>query len=150
MVTTRHLRGAATAGPPTMRKSQSPRRQVRVLVLEDSPDVQFILKTELESMGYAVSVAPDGESGLKTAARTNPDVIVSDIGMPGMDGFEFVQRLKLTAMASVPVIAMTGYTQDQDVKRALSGGFAAHLPKPIEPSQLGRLIQNLVRDRTSK
>src|SRR4029079_13474885 len=119
VVIRRHLWGAATAHPIAMSKSGLSPKLVRVLIIEDSADVQFILKTELEMMGYAVEVAQDGESGLKVVVETNPDVIISDIGMPGMDGFEFVQRLKATAMSAVPVVAVTGYTRDEDVKQAL-------------------------------
>jgi two-component system CheB/CheR fusion protein len=87
---------------------------------------------------------------LEAATRMQPDVILSDIGMPGMDGFEFIQRLKRTALTAVPVIAMTGYTREQDVKRALAHGFAAHLAKPVDPSKMERLIQDLLRDNKSK
>jgi len=120
-------------------------RQIRILLVEDSDDIRFILKSELEHLGYSVEAARDGMTGLEAARLFRPDVIVSDIGMPGIDGFEFVKRIRQTEeFAAVPVVALTGFGMDREMKSALNADFSAHLTKPIEPQSLSMLIQRLV------
>jgi two-component system, chemotaxis family, CheB/CheR fusion protein len=116
----------------------------RVLLLEDSVDVLYLLQIELEWLGYEVNAATDGEAALAAAKHTPPDVIVSDLSMPDMDGFEFIQRVrKLPSLNSVPAIALTGSGLDKDVQRALASGFTAHLTKPLEMSDLVDRIERL-------
>src|SRR5262245_44246939 len=100
----------------------------RVLLVEDSVDVLCLLQVELESLGYQVDTAMRADVALAKAVRTPPDVIISDLGMPGMDGFEFIKRIrKLAGFASVPAIALTGSSSDKDVQYALAVGFTAHV-----------------------
>jgi CheY-like chemotaxis protein len=116
----------------------------RVLLLEDCPDVLYLLQIELEWLGYEVDAMADGNTALAAARRIPPDIIVSDLRMPDMDGFEFIQRVRLTSgLRSVPAIALTGSSMDQDVQRALAVGFTAHLTKPIEPVELVKRIEQL-------
>ena len=116
----------------------------RVLLVEDSSDVLCVLQIELEWMGYDVEAATDAVTALRAAKRMRPDVIISDLGMPGVDGFEFIKCLRRSpGLASVPAIALSGFGMDKDVQRALACGFTAHLTKPIDPTELGKRIEQL-------
>ena len=116
----------------------------RVLLLEDSEDVLYLLQIELEWLGYDVDAMSDAQSALEAARRTPPDAIVSDLGMPDMDGFEFIQRVRaMPALRTIPAIALTGSGMDKDVQRALALGFTAHLMKPIDVHDLVHRIEQL-------
>ena len=120
----------------------------RVLLVEDSADVLEVLKIELEWMGYEIDATADAKTALATAERQRPDVIVSDLGMPGMDGFEFIRRVReIPGLASVPAIALTGAGLDKDVQQALAFGFTAHLIKPVEAKELASRIELLTARR---
>jgi CheY-like chemotaxis protein len=123
----------------------------RVLVVEDSVDVLCLLQVELESLGYQVDTAMRADVALAKALRTPPDVIVSDLGLPGMDGFEFIKRLRKTVgFSAVPAIALTGSSSDKDVQYALAAGFTAHVSKPVEPGELARRIEQLTARRLKR
>ena len=120
----------------------------RVLVVEDSVDVLSILRIELEAAGYQVDAVTNGNEALLIADRTQPDVIVSDLGMPGMDGFDFIKRVRQTPrLAAVPAIALTGASMDRDIQQAIAFGFTTHLTKPVEASELVRQIEQLTARR---
>jgi two-component system CheB/CheR fusion protein len=120
----------------------------RVLLVEDSADVLGVLQFELEWLGYQVDAVLDAAVALDIVRRTPPDVIVSDLYMPGMDGLEFIRQIReMPAMASVPAIALTGTAVDKDVRDALSTGFTTHLVKPVEPKELGDEIALLTTEQ---
>jgi two-component system CheB/CheR fusion protein len=120
-------------------------RTIQLLVVEDSEDILYIMKTELEWMGYVVHAARDGNAALELAKAHRPDVIISDIQMPGIDGFELIRRIRSTKeLAKVPAIALTGFGMETDVKRALERGFTAHMTKPVEPDKLSDMIEKLI------
>jgi two-component system CheB/CheR fusion protein len=120
-------------------------RTIQLLVVEDSEDILYIMKTELEWMGYVVHGARDGNTALQLAKEHRPDVIISDIQMPGIDGFELIRRIRSTKeLAKVPAIALTGFGMETDVKRALERGFTAHMTKPVEPDKLSDMIEKLI------
>jgi len=113
-------------------------------LVEDSEDVLYVLQLELEDMGYEVVPAASAEDALSAAAVDKPDVIVSDLGLPGIDGLDFIKRIRqMPALAGVPAIALTGSSMDRDIQRALTAGFTAHLTKPVEGSELGKRIELL-------
>lgn len=121
---------------------------LRILIVEDSDDLRFILKTELEWVGYTVELARDGKAGIELARRIRPDVIVSDITMPGIDGLEFIRRVrKIPELAAIPVIALTGLAPTPELHRAFASEFAAHLIKPVEASALCDVIRRLTEKR---
>jgi CheY-like chemotaxis protein len=123
----------------------------RILLVEDSPDVLFVLRIELESLGYEVDAAVDPNMALLAAKRNPPDVIVSDLGMPGMDGYEFIKRIRQSPkLALTPAIALTGATTDRDIQTALACGFTAHMRKPVEPNELGKRIEQLTARRLQR
>src|SRR5262245_36799598 len=96
----------------------------RVLLLEDSADVLYVFQMELEWRGYQVEAATEGPVALAAAVRTPPDVIVSDLFMPGMDGFEFMKCIReKPSLRFIPAIALSGSGSEIDVQRALALGF---------------------------
>ncbi len=129
---------------PRQRPASARRQPVRVLFIEDSRDILTLIKTELEQLGYFVLTATDGITGLETAKRELPDVIVSDIKMPGFDGYELIQQLRHTPqLSTTPAIALTGFGMKKDVEKALEAGYNAHLVKPAELDELAALIEKL-------
>lgn len=109
----------------------------RVLLVDDSQDILEIVSSLLRYEGYEVMSALDGPTALNVITSFEPDVAVVDIGLPAMDGYELAQLLRATLKEKTPkLIAMTGYGQDADRERAREAGFAAHLVKPADPSEL--------------
>jgi two-component system CheB/CheR fusion protein len=123
----------------------------RVLLVEDSVDVLHILELQLEWMGYDVVAAVDANSALEAALSKRPDIIVSDLCMPGVDGFEFIQRVRAVPdLALIPAIALTGTALERDVQKALASGFIAHLVKPVEAADLAKKIDELTSRRLKR
>ena len=119
-----------------------------VLLIDDHKDVADLTKMELEALGYTVLTAMDGHQGLEIAIRRTPDVIISDIKMPRMDGYELIDRLRqIPSLAAVPVLALTGFGMKKDVDSAIAAGYDAHLNKPVDVSELSELIQRLRAER---
>ena len=135
-------------GSASPRKDESARQKyIRVLLVEDATDVLFLMKKELEWNEFIVYTARDGHSGLEIAMREVPDLIVSDIKMPGMDGYQFMEKLRaIPPLASIPAIALTGFGMDRDAEHARSFGYTAHMVKPVDLEQLINLITNLTHN----
>ena len=109
----------------------------RVLIVEDSRDASEVLRMLLEIEGHQVEIADDGHAGLALALEGRFDAIVCDIGLPGLDGFELMTRLRAAPGATRPLaIALSGYGQPQDRERALAAGFDRYLVKPVAPGVL--------------
>ncbi len=128
----------ATRGERTPAKAASR----EILIVEDNADARETLRMLLEMMGHRVHVAPDGESGVATAERLKPEIMLVDIGLPRMDGYEVARRIRAAdGWPSRPLlVAVTGYGQEADRERALAAGFDVHMAKPIEPGQLFEVI----------
>ena len=120
-----------------------------VLVIEDNADAREALVTLLEIDAYAVSSAGDGPECVSLAGRARFDVALIDIGLPGLDGYEVARRIRALGPATPFLIALTGYGQPEDKKRAEDAGFHAHLVKPIDPDRLSALISLEIPDRGS-
>ena len=121
-----------------------------VLVVDDSEDTTEMVQHLLEMSGATVNVASSGLEALKLAQRGQYDVVLSDISMPGMDGFEFLGKLrKLPGKEDMPAIALTGFGRPEDIQRAAKEGFFAHLTKPFDIETLASLLQKLPRKSTS-
>ncbi len=116
---------------------------LQILLIDDSEDALTSMQMLLESAGHAVEVASDGESGLRAALNRAPDVAMIDIGMPGMDGYEVAREIRRQSGDRIFLIALTGYGQPDDVKRALAAGFDAHQVKPVEFEKLNALLAKL-------
>ena len=116
-----------------------------LLIIEDDPDTLEMLRATLQSHGFRVTACESAEDTLEIAPGSTVDLIISDIGMPAMDGFELIQRLRqLESYQSVPAIALSGYATNKDVKTSLAAGFDAHVSKPVDPGELLRLIKRLI------
>lgn len=121
-------------------------RDVRILLVEDDVDTQELLKTILRRHGAAVYIAGSGTSALAEIPLINPDVIISDIGMPGENGYELIKKIRSFPPEEggrIPAIAVTAYAGASDRRRALLAGFQTHLAKPIEPDDLVAVILSL-------
>lgn len=124
-----------------------PLSNVRVVVLDDDEGTRDLLALILEESGADVNMAGDAESALPILESFRPDVLVSDIGMPGMDGYQFIERVReLTDEqgGNVPALALTAFAREEDKQRALRAGFQAHLAKPIESSVLIHTLSQLI------
>jgi PAS domain S-box-containing protein len=125
----------------------------RVLVVDDNPDAAELLEDALACAGHEVRTAPDGPSALQLVKRFSPDIAFLDIGLPVMDGYELAGMLRrLPALRGVPLVAVTGYAQDNDRQRALDSGFTEHLAKPLDPDRVLECIERLrpVEDREER
>jgi two-component system CheB/CheR fusion protein len=108
-----------------------------------------MLKVLFEARGYAAEACRDAEEALRVAESGRFDIIVSDIGLPTVDGYELIGRLRsLPHMRDVPALALTGYAALRDAEAALAAGFDAHVPKPVEPSALAEQVEQLLRRRS--
>jgi two-component system CheB/CheR fusion protein len=118
-----------------------PGRRLRILVVEDNPDAAESLRMLLELFGYEVQVAHCGRAAVEAAERWQPEVVLCDIGLPGMSGYEVVAALRrLPATAAARVIAVTGYGQEEDRRRSREAGFDMHLVKPVDPNALHAVL----------
>lgn len=119
-------------------------RQMRILVVDDSADTVDMLRRLLEMEGAMVATAYGGAEALEIALDRDFDVVLSDISMPGMDGFEFARRLReIEKQRDVPVIALTGFGRVEDVDRAKAEGFLSHITKPIDVNNLIEIMRKL-------
>jgi CheY-like chemotaxis protein len=130
---------AAITGMP-QGPSRAPKK-LRILVVEDNRDAADSLRLLLELYGYDVTVAYTGPSGVETARECKPDIILCDIGLPGLDGYGVARELRRDpATARARMIAVTGYGGDEDRLRSQEAGFDAHLTKPADPTALQELL----------
>jgi len=118
-----------------------------VLVVEDNDDARRLVSAILNRCGALVRVAESADVGLRLYAQKRPDLIISDIEMPGEDGYSFIRKVRLQESQSnrVPAIALTAYARSVDRVRALAAGFQMHMSKPVEPAELVAAAQSLGR-----
>lgn len=137
---------AKSAAPPRHKLKQAGLSQRgTVLVVDDVPDVTEMFQLLLNNAGYDVSTAESARDALRLARKNHYDLVISDIGMPEMNGYELASALrKLAAYNTTPLIAVTGYTEYDDRGRAVQAGFNVHLTKPVEPAQLLTLMRELL------
>ena len=136
-----------TTAPPVpnpFQASGQPSAGIRILLVEDSEDILFLMKTQLESLGHKVVPAKDGRLGIE-AAKVHPlDLIISDVKMPFVDGYELMRAIRnMPELAATPAIALTGFGSKADVERALAAGFNACVSKPAEAEEISAVIRRL-------
>lgn len=116
-----------------------------VLVVDDEPDVLLLCRVNLEFEGYRVIEATDGEDALERVAEEAPDVIVLDVMLPKLDGWQVLETLKADpGTRDVPVVMLTAKVQDQDQLRGWSAGAAEYVTKPFSPLSLSRIVQDVL------
>jgi CheY-like chemotaxis protein/two-component sensor histidine kinase len=119
----------------------APRRALSVLLADDNRDAADVLAEVLALEGHVVHTAADGAQAVEMALRLQPDVLVLDIGMPGLNGYEVAQQVRAQPWGRRPLlIAATGWGQEEDRKKAINAGFDLHLTKPFDPEKLSQLI----------
>jgi PAS domain S-box-containing protein len=120
---------------------------VRVLIVDDEAETRDLLKIMLASHGAEVMTSASAAEALPQMDAWKPDVLVSDIGMPVLDGYAFIKRVRAldSAQRKIPAIALTAYARAEDRMRALAAGFQMHVPKPVEASELVMVIASLVK-----
>ena len=117
-----------------------------ILIVEDNVDARKMLRVMLELSGNRVRDAADGENGLRMAEEEAPDVMIVDIGLPDLNGYEIATRVRAAPWGGdILLIALTGYGQAEDKRRALAAGFDAHATKPVLPEHLDLLIESAGR-----
>jgi CheY-like chemotaxis protein len=118
--------------------------KLRVLIVDDNADAVETLAMLLDLWGHDVRSAADGPKALETAAAHRPDVVLLDISLPGMNGYEVAERLRARPeLAQTVLVAMTGYGQAEDKSQTRRAGFTLHLVKPVEPDVLQKLLSDL-------
>ncbi len=117
----------------------------KILYVEDNDDNVFMLKPRLERKGYTVIIAVDGEAGIALAQREKPDLILMDLELPGIDGWEATRQLKnLPETSSIPVIAVSAHAMSGDRERALAAGCDEFEAKPVALPALLKKIRTLL------
>jgi signal transduction histidine kinase len=140
-VTVRLPEIAPPAPAPVRAAQTSPALRRSILVVEDNDDARDTLHRLLELTGHRVNVAADGAAGLAAALVSKPEVVLIDVGLPKMDGYEVARRIRATAGDWRPfLVALTGYGLPEDRSRALEAGFDAHLVKPVDHNALEALL----------
>ena len=138
---------------PVVKRNVAPRAvaalapiPARILVIEDNVDAGEVLAELLRLSGHDVEVALDGSGGLDRFEQIRPQVVLCDIGLPGMDGYEVVARMRKSRHDPRPaLIAVTGYGGSRNIDRALMAGFDYHVVKPVDPEAILRLIDSAMR-----
>jgi PAS domain S-box-containing protein len=137
--------GAVAAEWRTPRAEPAPGVPLRILVADDNRDTADSLQRVLALHGHEVRVAYDGAAALSVGEQFRPRVAILDIAMPGTNGYEVARALRSRHGAEVTLVALTGWGQDADRRRALEAGFDYHLIKPIDPNELNTLLGRLTR-----
>ena len=123
---------------------------IRVLVADDDADAQLLIEKVLGTQGAIVKAVSSAREALDVLGRERVDVLLSDIEMPGTDGYQLIRDLRLRPSqqgGSVPAAALTAYARTEDRLRALRAGFQLHLAKPVQPSELVTVVASLAARR---
>lgn len=120
----------------------------RILVVDDEKDIVDIVSEILKHEGYEVDTALDGEEGLKKVSEFNPDLVVADIMMPKMDGYEFVKKMKEDpSVSSIPVVFLTAKDQTTDRYKGLSLGVSAYIVKLFDLDELRETVRDILEPK---
>jgi CheY-like chemotaxis protein len=131
----------AVAELPSAPPANVARIDQRVVVIDDNADAATTLSMLVEELGGSTRTANDAVSGLLAVREFQPDVVFLDVGMPGMNGYEACRRIRHSASEQpMLIVAVTGWGQNEDKKRALDAGFDCHLTKPVDPAALTELL----------
>jgi PAS domain S-box-containing protein len=131
-------RPAAPSTAPA--RAAAPASHRRVLVVDDNEDAAETLAEMVRMLGHDVEVAYDGPTAVRRAGKYHPDLVLCDIGLPGMDGYEVAHELRAAHGHDVRLVALSGYAQPEDVATAMEAGFDEHVAKPADPQRLEQLL----------
>ncbi len=121
----------------------------RILYIEDNPENRLLVRRILQAEGYTIVEAVDGPSGLEAAKASPPDLILLDINLPEMDGYELVGLLRqIPGLANTPIIALTAYALKGDRERILAAGCDGYIQKPIDVDSLPVQVASFLKKRT--
>ena len=140
-----HPRGAPGVPPALLLPSLT---NLRVLAVDDEPDALALVSDVLQAAGARVSIASSADDALRILDTQQLDVVVADLGMPNVDGFQFIDHVRRHPkhrVRGVPAAALTAYARSEDRMRALAAGFQIHLAKPIDPAELVTTIASLAK-----
>jgi signal transduction histidine kinase len=143
---------ARTAALEARAGAKSPLSGARILVVEDEPDARELLCTLLEGEGVLVSSAASAEEAMQRFAEMRPDILLSDIGLPGEDGCSLMRRVRALGPGrggDLPAVAITAYSSSEDVRRVLGAGFDRHLSKPTDPEDMLNILIAM-RERSTR
>jgi signal transduction histidine kinase/CheY-like chemotaxis protein len=120
---------------------------VKVLVIDDDADARGLVYRLLTDCKAQVTTASSAVEALRLLAASRPDIVISDIGMPEMDGYQFIEKVRATyaSREEIPAIALTAFARPEDRRRALAAGYQSHLSKPVEPAELLAMVADLAR-----
>ena|ERR1043165_6659102 len=122
----------------------------RVLIIEDNPANMFLMTYLLKAFGHEPLEASSGVTGLELAQSLAPQLILCDLQIPGIDGYEIAHRLKADAtLKSIPLIAVTAYAMVGDREKALAAGFDGYIAKPLDPETFVSEVENFLRSSAS-
>jgi signal transduction histidine kinase/CheY-like chemotaxis protein len=147
--TVRLPRSARSAAEEARRPGSTPAfERSTIVIVEDNKDAREMLRILLTQAGHDVHAAADGPSGIEMTEAADPDIVFVDIGLPGVDGYEVARRLRRRKpRKDVFLVALTGYGQPEDRRKALDAGFDTHIVKPIDPNHLSAIIASFRRCR---
>jgi CheY-like chemotaxis protein len=121
---------------------------LRILLVDDEADAREMVAAILSEAGAEVITASGAREAFELMAQRKPDALISDIGMPGEDGYELIRKVRTLSAeqgGQVPAIALTAYARTQDRLKVLSAGYQMHVPKPVEPVELATVVASLTK-----
>jgi PAS domain S-box-containing protein len=139
----RHPKATTTTPPPYKTADLA---GLKLIVVDDEPDARNLIRRLLEECGAEVFTAGSAAEAISLVEKERPDILVSDIGMPGVDGYEFLQRVRNLGAAKggkVPAVALTAFARSEDRTRALRSGYLVHVSKPVEPAEFIATIASI-------
>ena len=149
----RHMTPNAAAGTPPEQEEPMPVLDgISILLVDDEPDAREVMASALESCGATVISASSAREALETLASTEIDLLLSDIAMPGQDGYELIRDIRAlpsARLAAIPAAAVTAHARDDERERALSAGFHMHLTKPVHPVALATAVASLATSKAA-
>jgi two-component system, cell cycle response regulator DivK len=123
----------------------------KILLVEDNENNRYLAQFLLEREGFGIEVAVNGRQALEAARRNRPDLVVLDIQMPEMDGYETAERFKSDpALCDIPLVGVSSYAMPGDRDRALKAGFAGYIEKPINPDTFGQEVKRFHKNKATQ
>ncbi len=139
---------AAPASPTSEAFDDSTLNGIRAMVVDDDFDTREFLTFLLETNGAIVTTLDSASQAIRAIEQSPPDILLSDIGMPEMDGYALIQAVRTSKNASIPAIALTAYAADSDQQQALKAGFQRHISKPIDPDAVIAIVRELAQNNS--